>query len=284
MNLRKITSLTMLLSFVLCILTSIVLYIEPEGRVAYWSNWRLWGLSKSEWGSLHLNLGFLFLLAGLLHLFYNWNAVAAYMKNRVREFKVFTASFNVALLLILVVVGGTYWNIPPMSLIVHFGHVLKDRAAKKYGEPPYGHAELSPLSSFYRKTEIDPARAKELLARAGIMVDNDKETVAAIAARHQMTAKAFFDIIKPAGPAGQSPSVTFPDEPPPGFGNKSLGEICTQCHLQPELMIQGLAREKITARPEQTIREIASAANMEPRAFFAILQRVATVESSGLKQ
>lgn len=41
MNLRKVISLTMLLSFALCILTSIVLYVVPEGRISYWAEWRL---------------------------------------------------------------------------------------------------------------------------------------------------------------------------------------------------------------------------------------------------
>jgi len=276
MTLRKIISLTMLLSFVLCLLTSVILYIVPEGRVAYWADWRLWGLSKTEWGNLHINLGFLFLITGLLHIFYNWNAVAAYMKNRAREFKVFTASFNVALVLILVVGFGTYWKIPPMSMVLNFGHSFKDAAAKKYGEPPYGHAELSPLVSFYRKTEIDPVKARELMGKAGIIVKDEKQTVAAIAAKNKMTPKALFDIIKPASTVVEGAALTFPDAPMPGFGNKTLQEICTIYTLQPARIIQGLSKENISARPDQTIREIAGSAKMEPSALFAILHRLAT--------
>jgi len=279
MTLRKIISLTMLLSFVLCILTSVVLYIVPEGRVAYWADWRLWGLSKTEWGNLHINLGFLFLITGLLHIFYNWNAVAAYMKNRAREFKVFTASFNVALVLILVVGVGTYWKIPPMSLVLNFGHSFKDAAAKKYGEPPYGHAELSPLVSFYRKTEIDPVKARQLLGKAGIIVKDEKQTVAVIAAQNKMTPKALFDIIKPALTVVEAAALTFPDAPMPGFGNKTLQEICTTYTLQPARIIQGLSKENISARTDQTIREIAGSAKMEPSALFAILHRLATEQT-----
>lgn len=35
MSLRKITSLTAMLAFVVMLLTSIILYIVPQGRVAY---------------------------------------------------------------------------------------------------------------------------------------------------------------------------------------------------------------------------------------------------------
>ncbi len=72
MKLRKITSLTALLSFVFLTLTSLILFIVPHGRVAYRSDWRLWGLSKTQWSDLHINIGFLFLIAIFVHIYYNW--------------------------------------------------------------------------------------------------------------------------------------------------------------------------------------------------------------------
>jgi len=279
MNLRKIISLTMLISFFFCILSSIILYIVPEGRVAYWANWQLWGLTKTQWGELHLNLGFLFLVAGLVHLFYNWNAVLAYLRNKTRSFRLFTPSFNVALTLTLIVGLGTYWRIPPMSTVVDLGHSFKVAASKKYGEPPYGHAELSPLSSFYKKAEIDPAMANALLVKAGIVITDEKQTVAAIAADYHLTPKALYDIIQPASTAGEIKRAVFPDEPTPGFGNKTLAEICAEYNLQSALIVQGLAKEKITADPKQTIREIAGAAKMDPHTFFSVLHQVATQQN-----
>ena len=66
MKLRKITSLTSLLTFILIVLTSVILYIVPQGRVAYWADWRLWGLTKVQWGNIHIINGLLFLLAMFL--------------------------------------------------------------------------------------------------------------------------------------------------------------------------------------------------------------------------
>lgn len=48
---RKITSLTGLLSFLITLLTSVILYVVPEGRVAYWADWHLLGLTKTQWGT-----------------------------------------------------------------------------------------------------------------------------------------------------------------------------------------------------------------------------------------
>ena len=63
MKIKRITSLTALISFILLLLNSIVLYITPHGRIAYWADWRLWGLTKTEWANQHIIIGILFFLA-----------------------------------------------------------------------------------------------------------------------------------------------------------------------------------------------------------------------------
>ena len=67
MKIRRITSLTALFAFIVMTFTSVILYIVPHGRIAYWSDWHLFGLSKKEWGSIN-NLGLFFLLSLFLHL------------------------------------------------------------------------------------------------------------------------------------------------------------------------------------------------------------------------
>lgn len=151
MTMRKITSMTMLVSLLLLLINSIVLYIVPEGRVAYWADWHLAGLSKTEWGDQHVTIGVLFLVASVLHIYFNWAPIIAYMKNKAREIKVFTGSFNVAVLVTLLVAVGTYFQVPPMSTILSISEGFKDNGSEKYGEPPYGHAELSSLKMFSKK-------------------------------------------------------------------------------------------------------------------------------------
>lgn len=45
MKIRKIASLTAFLAFIFMVLTSMILYVVPPGRVAFWVDWRLWGLT-----------------------------------------------------------------------------------------------------------------------------------------------------------------------------------------------------------------------------------------------
>jgi hypothetical protein len=271
MNMRKITSMTMFLSFLMLVLNSIVLYIVPHGRVAYWAEWKLWGLSKTDWANQHINFGFLFLAAGLLHVYYNWKPITAYMKNKAREMKVFTGAFNAALVLCILVGFGTYFMVPPLSTVIDFGESIKDAGSEKYGEPPYGHAELSSLKSFLKKTDLDPAKAEELLEKAGVKYDM-KETFGSIAANHKMTPQQLFNLIKPA--ANVTEEQPFPDAPIPGFGRKKLGELCQAYGLDVDTIIKELTAKGFQAEPDLTVKDIASSADMDPHAFFEVLYEV----------
>lgn len=274
MKLRKITSLTMLVSFVLLVLTSVILYIEPQGRVAYWSDWRLWGLSKPQWGNLHLNLGALFLLAGIFHLVYNWKAVTAYLKDKAKQLRIFTLNFNLALAVTLFVAAGTLLNIPPMSTLVSIGEGITDRANRKYGEPPYGHAELSSIKMFARKTDLDLAKIPALLKKANILVKNDNQTILQIAKANGITPKALYKIMEPAGSQLEK-TATFPDSPAPGFGQQTLNQVCATYNLNLFGLLQRLLEKGIKADPDESIKEIAKKNGKNPMALFEVIHGAA---------
>jgi len=267
--------MTMFVSFILLVLTSVILYIVPQGRIAYWADWHLWGLTKVEWGNLHINLGFLFLFAGLLHMYYNWAPIKAYMKNKSRELKVFTPSFNVAVLISLVVGVGTYFEIPPMSTVINFGESIKDKAAETYGEPPYGHAELSSLKLFTKKQNLDLDGAMDLLRKAGVQFSDSSDTLAVIAAANKISPQAVYSVIKSATMEIESTgAVDFPDSPMPGFGNKTLAALCSEYDLMFQVIRRGLAQKGVKAEAEMTIKEIAAANDTEPMAIFEVLHEI----------
>jgi len=272
--------MTMFISFILLVLTSVILYIVPQGRIAYWADWHLWGLSKTEWSNLHINLGFLFLFAGFLHVYYNWRPITAYMKNKARELKIFTFSFNIAMLLTLIVGVGTYLEIPPMSSVINLGESIKDTAAAKYGEPPYGHAELSSLKLFSKKQDLDLDQAVELLKKEGIQFKDSNETLAAIASINGMSPQGIYNIIKPAaGSSAADGKVGFPDSPMPGFGNMTLGAICSQYNLMFPVIRRGLEEKGVKADAAMTIKEIAAANKKDPMAIFEDIHGVANESS-----
>ncbi len=271
MNMRKITSLTALLSFLLLMLTSVVLYIVPAGRVAYWSGYELWSLSKVDWGHVHINLGVLFFAAIILHVCYNWTPIVNYLKNRSREVRVFTADFNISLLLTLVVFFGTLAGIPPMNSIVQLGDALSEQANLKYGEPPYGHAELSPLKDFAKKVDVELEPALALLKTAGIKLESPEQTLQQIAVANGLSPQEIYLTIKPNAVAV---TAAMPAEAPGGTGKRTLGQICEQYGLKPAEIVQGLLGKNIKAQLDASMKEIAAANGIDPHALYAEIYRL----------
>jgi hypothetical protein len=197
MNLRKTVSLTTLLSFILLLITSVVLYVTPQGKIAFWANWKLWGLGKEQWGALHINLGILFVIAGIIHTVLNGKSIIAYLK-KAQKIRVVTADFNVALIITLAVTLLTLFQVPPLSLIQHHNESLKAASAEKYGDPPYGHAEISSLESFCRRTGIDLEEAILKLNAAGLKAVSAEATLAEISDANGIPPQAVYNLVHPA--------------------------------------------------------------------------------------
>ena len=280
MNIRKITSMTMLLSLVVLILNSVILYVVPEGRVAYWADWKFFGLTKGDWSAQHTTVGFLFLLAGLLHIYFNWKPILAYMKNKARQVKVFTGSFNVALVLTAIFVIGTYYNIPPMSTILEISESAKDNASDTYGEPPYGHAESSSLKMFTKRENLDLEKSIKLLQEAGIAINGPQDTLKDLANTSERSPQQIYEIIKPAVMAAESSqkaeTAGFPDAPESGWGKKKLSEACDEYGLDLTRTIDGLTAKGLVAEAEMNIKEIAAANDIDPMGVFEALHEIAT--------
>ena len=226
MQIRRVVSLSLGFCLVAQLVTSIVLYILPQGRVAYWANWHLWGLTKDQWGNLHVNLGFLMVVAGLLHVWYNWRSIMVYLKNKARQLKVATPEFNVALALVVVVAVGTWAEAPPLVWIQHLSDRIKADAAVTYGEPPYGHAEESSLRVFLRNVDLDPVRAKANLAAAGIEHVDGDAAIVDIAGANGLTPQELYVKMLGTGQEQTAGPRPLPSKMPRGTGRKTLAAFC----------------------------------------------------------
>ncbi|MCF7816475.1 MAG: DUF4405 domain-containing protein [Kiritimatiellales bacterium] len=273
MSLRKVTSLTSLLSFVLLTITSIILYITPQGKVAFWANWDCWGLGKEEWGALHTNLGFLFIIAGIIHTVLNWKPIMAYLKNKAKEFKMFTVDFNISLAITLFITVMTLFSLPPVNAIQTFGESLKEKASNKYGEPPYGHAETSPLQSFCKRTGIDLDDALDKLEKAKLKSVSPEATLAEIATANGMTPQQVYSIFQPEPPK-EGEVKSMPESPGMGFGRKALAGVCAEYGLDVPSIIDGLKGLGIEAAAETSIKEIAENNNMDPHGLYEVIRQL----------
>lgn len=277
MKIRKITSLTAGLAFIVMLVTSIILYIVPQGRVAYWADWKLWGLTKTDWGNIHINLGLLFLIALFLHIYYNWKPLINYLKDKSKTIKVFTPEFNAAIIITVAFVIGTYSMLPPFNWVMALNDHFKDSGAVKYGEPPYGHAELSSLKTFAKKLNLDLAKSMDLLKEAGYSVDDSTTTLQAIGKQYHVPPQLIYETIKPASidsDQGSKRKITLPDSPPPGTGNLTLADFCAQFNLSSKMIIRELKGQGILASADLTLKEIASQNQTSPIDLFEIIKTI----------
>ena len=277
MKIRRITSLTASLALVLMILTSIILYIVPEGRVAYWAEWRLWGLSKTQWGNIHINMGLLFLISMFLHIYYNWKTLISYLKNKAKQVKIFTPELCAALALAIVFIIGTYFLLPPFSWTMSLNDYFKGTGAAKYGEPPYGHAELSSLRTFTQRINLDLEKSMQLLNQAGYRVEDSAVTLAAIARQHNISPQVVYEAMKSAAiipdPRSEANGV-LPELPQPGIGKLTLADFCAQFNLNLKLVVRELKQQGIEASEELTFKKIAADNKTSPSELYERIKSI----------
>ncbi|VVS90942.1 DUF4405 domain-containing protein [Desulfoluna spongiiphila] len=196
MSLKKTTSLTLLFSFVVLTVSSIVLYVMPHGRVAYWADWHFWGLAKGDWDNIHINSGLLFLAAACLHLVLNWHLILAYVGRKVKGLRHVSVECAGAFVLTLAVVLGTVLMLPPFTFTVELSDTLKDRGERRYGTPPYGHAELSSIDVLSRRMGLDPGVSLRNLAASGMTVAGGDRSLRDVAQENRTTPKAIYDVMR----------------------------------------------------------------------------------------
>ncbi len=259
MKTRRVVSLTLLFAICGMFISGIVLYIVPQGRIAYWANWKLWGLTKTQWGYLHTNLGLLMVLAGALHIYYNWGPLKVYLKDHARRLRVFTPEFNFSLVLFVVFVAGTLAAWPPLVWIQKGEDVIKDAGAARLGEPPYGHAEKSPLRDFLRNVGLEPEGALANLAAEGIEVPDLGVSIEELAVAGDRSPRDLYLIMK--GPGGGEPAgpVPLPQSMPMGSGRLTLKEFCSRYGRDAEQAVAVLEAAGWQAEPEDTLWEISEA-------------------------
>ncbi len=78
---KSFTTFILAWTFVVLILSGVMLFVSPPGRVAHWSNWTLGALTKEGWQEVHVLMAIVFLVGGLFHLLkFNWKVFTHYLK------------------------------------------------------------------------------------------------------------------------------------------------------------------------------------------------------------
>lgn len=291
MRIRRVVSLTMLLSFVVMVYTGIMLFVCPHGRVAYWTGWRLLGLSKEQYGELHTTFMVTFVVSGIWHITLNWKPITNYLKSRSRELKIFTPEFDLSMLLAVAFAVGTLAGIPPWSSLLAWQASIKDFWERRDGSPPWGHAEENSLARFTRGllnwerleheriVRLSGTEALAALRDAGLTVEGEHQRLVDIARTNGTTPQALMAILReaqillaedeePKAPARSSDGPFL--LPFSGLGRMSLTEYCDKYDLDLDHLLS-LFPESFSVGPDSKFRELAGELNTDPEGVVEML-------------
>lgn len=259
MSLKKITSLTMMLTMIVMTYTGIILFITPPGRIAHWSQWKLLGMTKEQYGAVHSTFMVLFIIATILHVYYNWKPLTSYMKNKAKQMIVFTKEMVVAVILTVFFLMGALYEFTPFSNFLNFGSDVKDSWEKEYGTPPYSHAELSSLAEFLRKLEYDPVQSEKLLRQHEIDYTL-QQSLEDIAKENGTSPQKIYHLLRKELEKGKGSQKKLLG----GLGKKSIRSVAESMDMTTEELIVKLSSLGIKAQADDKFKEIVEKHDQSP--------------------
>lgn len=262
---RGLTSFFTLFGFGIMSVTGLVLYIVPAGRVAYWVNWELLGMTKTEWGNIHILSSLLFIAAGAFHTYFNWKPLMNYFKNRITSGIRLRKELLIASAVSILVIISSLYPVPPLNYLLDLNIFIKDTwVTQDAYEPPFGHAEMLSLKVFTKKMEIDLGLAEAELKAQGVQFDSAQETLEDISERNDISPMDLYLIIKKFEPSVDPEQLkTYTPEgvelefSGTGIGNQSLQSMCEKTGIDLSVAIERLKRNGIGADADETIKKMA---------------------------
>lgn len=266
---KQFISFLTLTGFLTMSITGIVIYFNPQGRIAYWTDWTLLGLTKSDWGNIHITTSLFFLIAGLFHIYYNWKALTSYIIDKMKSSLKLKKEMAVTLAITVFIVLSGIYQFPPLSYILEWNSYFHEKfwVIDKGYEPPFGHAEELSLKAFTKKMDIDLSKAISALKQKGLKVDdNGNMALISIARENNMTPMHVYAVFKHLEPKIEIKQYT-PEEIDAAFagkgtGRKTIVQFCKETGLELEVAKSRLTKAKIQFDKEDTIKKIAEKNDM----------------------
>jgi uncharacterized membrane protein YgcG len=294
-RLRSFTSVLIGIGALVLAVTGAVLFIVPPGRIANWGGWSLFGLTKSQWQALHITFALLFLLASMLHLFYNWRPLVGYFRSAPRRRLGFRWEWVLALGVGVLVVVGTLEEVPPFSTLMTVHEDIKHRWDRQESRAPVPHAELLTLDELAAESGVELEEMLRNLEASGVSALGEQK-LEEIAEAHGRTPQDVYRIA-----AGTSP------EPGRGrggggstarrggrggggggagggggggVGRKTLEELCREEEIDLSTALERLRARGLEANGTLRAREAADLLGVHPREIPEILSGRSDEEST----
>jgi len=266
---RAFISLYISFAFVIMVISGIILYIAPPGRIAHWSYWSILGFTKTEWQGLHTIFTFIFVIAGIFHIYYNWKPLVKYFTNKFYGKSTVRNELIAAVIFSLVIFAGTYYQIPPFSTVLNFGEEITDSWSDESNEPPIPHAEELTLPELAEQLKTNTKTLMNKLRKNNIQVEDSMTTLKILAEKYNKTPSELYSIINTYGVKtneNNSDTETQVSEyrMRSGYGRMKISKVFEDNNLTWEEGIEILKKRSIYVTEDAKIKDIASENNKLP--------------------
>lgn len=281
---RPFVSILTGFSFAAVVVTGAVLFATPPGRVANWSNWTVWGLSKQEWSALHICFCALFTIASIVHIVLNFRPLVNYFASRIHSARRLRYEWIGALVLCGIAAWGSLRPFTPFSSLLRLNTTLKNSWDSQAGQqPPVPHAELLTITQLATQANIPVDTILANLKSAGIEV-GPEDIFGTIADQAGYSPEQLFAIAagqpetqrrgqRRGGGGGQAEDGGGGGAGGGGFGQQTLRQLCQESNLDMDTALERLRQAGIKASADQTIRQVADDNNIRPGEIRQLLQR-----------
>jgi len=266
---RALTTMLTTGGFVIMSVTGLALFAIPSGRVANWVDWSMAGLTKTQWGAIHVTSSLLFIAAGVVHLWFNWRQFVAFIRERLQMRIRFRPEMPVAFVLLAALTVGTLRDTQPFTWVMDLSEKIKDSwSVDPAMEPPFGHAEEVTLKTLALRTATDADALVAALKDAGWKVEGVQQTVRQVADLNNSTPAMMWLEVQKRVPAAK------PDAVDPkttvwtadtvearfaggGFGNKSVEQAAIESGVPVDEFLARLKKLGSSAEKSDRMKAIA---------------------------
>lgn len=264
-NWKAFISLYISFSFIIMIVSGIILYLAPAGRIAKWTHIYILGLEKDAWQAIHIIFTVLFIIASGFHIWYNWKPFVSYLRNKMQQKfslrKELIASFLITILLFVF----TLLELPPFSSVIELGEDLTDSWSTEQTEPPAPHAESMTFDALAKAINKPVEGLLANLNQNNIIAQQD-EIVRDVAEKYNLTPMELFKKMETF-----KTTVSSSPYSGRGLGRKTMREICKTVQIDLENSLLLLKKNGINASAEMTLKNIAGEYDMKPIDIMKII-------------
>ena len=270
---KSFVSFSLVWSFLIVLISGIVLYIAPPGRVSNWSNWALFGFSKAGWQAIHTIFSLTFVFLSVFHLIvFNWKVLWFYFVSKTSNGINKQKELFVSIALVIVVFLGTYFNTQPFKAVMDFSEWTTESWEIIEEQAPVPHAELltiKELSGKYIKMSSDSILL--LIRNKGLKADSTGQTISKISELNNLTPAKLYSIIFPA--SHDNNLKTENKIQLQGLGRKTINDISKELGKNVNDVIEVLRKNNISAIPEDKIKIIADRTGKMPTEIMKIIEQ-----------